>query len=145
MATYQSDNIEVNASAEQVYSRLSNLEGLGDLLKKAPADQIPDDQRQMLENIKITADSITFPAGGVGEIKLSIKEKIEPSRIVLVGVDTPVPMTLTFDITPLTSETCHVKAAFDLQIPAMLKMMFNGPMQKMVNQFAQMAKQLPFT
>ena len=46
-------------------------------------------------------------------------------------------------ITPLTPETCESYVQIDIQIPAMLKPMVNGPLQKMADQIAQMLRQVP--
>ena len=63
MAVYKSENVELNASAESVYGKLSNLENLRSLLEKVPADQVPDDKREMFDSIQITPETISVPAG----------------------------------------------------------------------------------
>ena len=71
MATYKSDDVTLLAPAEKVFAKLDTREGLGDMIKNAPADQIPEDKRQMLEGISVTADTITFPAGPDGGVDLT--------------------------------------------------------------------------
>lgn len=143
MATYKSDRVGLAYPAEQVFGKVSNLEGLGDIIKNAPADSIPADQRAMLEGIKVTPDTISFPAGPVGEITLRRTHMESPSLIELEGENTPVPMHLSMHIIPTTSDTCEAYVEIDIAIPAMLKPMVNGPLQKMADQFAQMLRQLP--
>ena len=129
--------------AEKVYARLSNLEGLGEMLKNVPLEQVPADQRAMLEQVKVTPDTISFPGGPVGDITLRVAEKVEPTLISLEGLGTPVPMGLALNIIPLTPDTCETFVKIDVQIPKMLQPMVSGPLQKMADQFGQMLRQIP--
>lgn len=143
MATYRSETVGLAYPAETVFSRLSNLEALGDVIKNIPEDKIPADQLAQLEKVRVTRDTISFPGGPVGEITLRMDKLQEPVLISLVGDGTPVPLSLSMHILPLTSDTCEAYVEIDLQIPAMLKPMVNGPMQKMTQQFAHMLRQVP--
>lgn len=143
MATYKSEKTGMAYPAGHVYSKLSNLEGLADILKNVPTDQIPADQLAMLEQIKVTSDTISFPGGPVGDVTLKVCRLEEPTLIALEGVGTPVPMGLAMHIIPLTPDTCEAYVEIDVKIPAMLKPMVNGPLQKMADQFAQMLRQMP--
>jgi len=144
MAEFKSEDTPIKASAEAVYKKLSNLEGLKELLSQVPEDKIPADQKQLFDQVVITADSISFPAGPVGNITLRLTETVEPTFIKLEGVGTPVPMALMLRIFPATEVSCQVRVEIDLQIPAMLKPMVSGPLKKMMEQFAQMLRNLPF-
>lgn len=136
MATYKSETKRVAASAQQVYSKLSDLENLRAVIDNIPEDRIPADKRQMLEQIRITSDSISLPAGPVGEIKLQVS-KLDPfSRIELTGIGTPVPLTLGVRISDEGSEESSVQVVLDIEIPMMLKPMVGGTLQKMVDEFA---------
>ncbi len=143
MATYKSETVGIAHPATTVFNKLSNLEGLGNVIKNIPEDKIPADQRAQLEQVQVTADTISFPGGPVGNITLRLDEVKSPTLISLVGQGTPVPLKMAMHITPLTPDTCEAHVEIDLQIPAMLKPMINGPMQKMTQQFAQMLRQVP--
>ncbi len=143
MATYKSEVVSLAYPAETVFGKLSNLEGFGGILKNVPADKVPADQLAMLEQVRVTPDTISFPAGPAGEVTLKVAETDAPNLIRMEGFGTPVPMSLTLHITPLTPETCESYVQIDIQIPAMLKPMVNGPLQKMADQFAQMLRQVP--
>ncbi len=144
MAKYKREKVTLLASADKVYGKLSNLEGLGSLLKQVPMDQVPEDQRGMLEQVKVTPDTISFPAGPVGELTLAVSEKVEPTLIRLEGRGTPVPMSLSMHITPLTPETCEAEVEVEVKIPMVLVPMIGGTLQKMADQFGQMLRQTPF-
>lgn len=144
MATYKSEKTIIYQSADKVFSRLSNLEALSDILKDVPADQLSPEHQAMLEQIRVTQDTITFPGGPVGEVTLQIIEKVEPTLIRLAGVGTPVPMSLTLNVTPLTTDSCEAFVEIDIQIPIMLKPMVNKPLQDMADQFGKMLTQIPY-
>lgn len=144
MAEFKSNETPINASAEAVYKKLSNLEGLKELLARVPEDQIPADQCDLFNQVKITSDTLSFPAGPVGELTLRLVETVEPTFIRLEGVGAPVPMALMLHINPSTEVTCSARVVIDLQIPAMLKPMVSGPLSKMVEQFANMLRSLPY-
>ena len=143
--SYKSEVISIAYPAKTVYDRLSNLQALSDVLKNIPADKVPADQMKMLEQVKVTSDSISFPAGPVGEITLKMVEKVEPSFIKLEGVATPVPVSLAMHINAHTDSTCEAYVDIDVQLPAMLKPMVNKPLQQMADQFGQMLRQMPFS
>ena len=144
MASFKSEEVTLGAPAESVFEKLDNLEGLGDMIKNAPADQIPEDKRAMLEQIVVTNDTISLPAGPMGAITLKKTESVKPTLIKLEGEATPVPMSLSLHILPIGEETSAASVEFDLQIPAMLKPMISGPLKKMTEEFARMLRAVPF-
>lgn len=144
MATYKSDEVTLKASAENAFARLSNFESLKSLLEQVPADQIPADKKEMFDSIKLTNDSIELPGGPVGSIRMKVVEKKAPTRITLKGEGTPVPLSLQLDIHPVDVDSCRAQAKIDLEIPALLRPMISGPMQKMSEQFAQVLRSIPF-
>lgn len=144
MSVYKSGEINLPASAEAVYSKLSNLEGLKDLLANIPGDAIPEDKRKMMDDIVISGDSISFPAGPMGSMTLKMTEKVEPSLIKLTGENSPVPLSLAMHITPEDQSKSKGFVEIDIQIPALLRPMIGGQIQKMTDQFGEMLKNIPF-
>lgn len=133
----------LHKSAEQTFAQISDMEKLRDVIADVPADAISEEQRKQLEQVRVTADTISFPGGPVGEVTLRIVEKTAPTLIRLEGMGTPVPLNLTMRITPVSDTECRAQVTIDIQIPAMLKPMVNGPLQKMADQFGQMLRNLP--
>lgn len=144
MATYRSEDVTLGAPAETVFLKLDNLQGLGEMIRNAPAEQIPADKRDMLEKIEVTADTISFPAGPMGAITLRKTQSVSPSLIRLEGEGTPVPMSLSLHIVPMGDVASTAYVGIDLQIPAMLKPMVSGPLNKMTSEFANMLRAVPF-
>ncbi len=144
MANYKSEDVTLGVPVERAFAKLDNLEGLGELIKNAPADKIPAEQRDMLDKISVTSDTISFPSGPMGEIRLRKVKSVEPTLIELAGEGTPVPMSLKLHLLPMGETACTANVEIDLQIPAMLKPMVNGPLKKMTTEFANMLRQMPF-
>ena len=146
MATYNSEEISLMAPAGAVYSKLSNLDNLRSLLEKVPADKIPADKLELFNSISVTPDSVTVPGGPVGALTFRMKEKVEPTLIKLAGEGLPpgIALSLSLHITPEGESTSKAKVTIDISIPAMLKPMVSGPLQKMADQFGQVLRAIPF-
>lgn len=144
MAVYKSENIKLNASAEAVYNKLSNLENLRGMLDKVPADKIPEDKRQMFDNIKITSDTIEVPGGPMGNLTFRVVEREAPRLIKLKGEGIPIQMALVLNVLPVTESTSEANVDIDIDIPLMLKPMIGGQIQKIADQFGQVLGAIPF-
>ena len=144
MTTIKSEKTPIAASSEKVFDKLSNLDNLKPLLERVPADQIPDDKRDLFENLKITSDSIKIPAGPAGEITLMITDLMPYSLIGLTGEGSPIPLSMQMEIESTGSDSCVVQVGISIEVPLMLKPMISGPLRKIVDQFAQVLKAIPF-
>lgn len=144
MTTIKSEKARIAAPAEKVFEKLSNLDNLKPVLEQIPADGIPADKREMFENVKITNDTISIPAGPVGEIKLRVTDRLPYSLIQLTGEGTPVPLNVQLEINSEGETACEVQVAFNLEIPLMLKPMVAGPLKKVADQFVQVMGAIPF-
>ena len=145
MSVYSSGNVVLNAPAASVFDKLSNLENLRSLLDKVPADKVPEDKRQMFENIKITPDTIEVPGGPMGNLVFRVTERIAPSMIKLKGEGIPIEMALVLHVAPVTETTSSANVDIDINIPAMLKPMVGGQIQKIANQFGDVLGAIPFS
>lgn len=145
MAIYSSEKVTLNAPAEQVYEKFSNLENLKSLLAKVPADKVPEDKRQMFENIEITPDTISVPGGPMGNLMFRVEERKAPTLIKLRGEGIPIEMALVFHVIPKTENTSEAKVDIDINIPAMLRPMIGGQIQKIADQFGQVLGAIPLT
>lgn len=144
MAIYKSSDVVLPTPAETVFSKLSNLENLKDILGKIPADKIPEDKRDIFEKITITPDSISVPGGPVGSLTFRMAEKVEPSLIKLNAEGTPIPLSLGMHVSPDGDSSSKAYVEIDIDIPAMLKPMVGGQIQKMADQFGEVLKAISF-
>ena len=144
MAIYSSTPVTLKAPAEQVFERLSNFENLRELLNKVPADKVPEDKRQMFENLKITADTIEIPGAPMGNLIFRMTERVAPTLIRLQGEGIPIEMALVLHIKPIDASTSSANVDIDINIPAMLKPMIGGQIQKIADQFGGVISAIPF-
>ncbi|MBD5212457.1 MAG: hypothetical protein HDS74_08605 [Bacteroidales bacterium] len=147
MAEYKSDEIALQGSAECVYGKLSNLEALRTLLDKVPEDQIPQEQKKMFEEIRITPETITIPAGAgpIGEFTLRKEGCIEPNLVRLVGEGLPVALALMLEIKPVSDSESLGRVVVDMDVPMLLKPMISGPINKLIAQIAGFLPALKFS
>ena len=143
MAKYSSGNVTLNAPAEKVYEKLTNLENLRSLLDKVPADKIPEDKRQMFDNLEITPDTLSVP-GPMGKLTFRVTERKAPNLVKLKGEGIPMAMDLVLHVEPLTAESSQAKVDLDIDIPMMLRPMIGGQIQKIANQFGDVLGSIPF-
>lgn len=144
MAVYKSSEVTIAASAQVVFDKLSNLNNLKELITKIPQDQIPEDKRKAFEDITITEDSISFPAGPVGALTFKVTQKTSPTLIKLEGIGSPVPLNLALHLIEENENSSRGYVEIDIEIPALLKPMIGGQIQKMADQFAEMLRAIPF-
>ncbi|MDE6218667.1 MAG: hypothetical protein K2F64_06650 [Muribaculaceae bacterium] len=144
MANYKSKDVSLNYSAEVVFNKLSNLESLKEVLANVPREKVKPEDLAMLDQIEVTPDTISFPAGPVGSLTLRMTRKEAPVLLRLEGENSPVPMSLEMNITPEGENHCSARVVIDLQIPKMLAPMVSGPLNKMTEQFADMLAMIPF-
>lgn len=144
MAIYSSGDVTLQAPASAVFDKLSNLENLKGMLDKVPADRIPEDKRTMFENIRITPDTIEVPGGPMGNLTFRVVERQSPSLIRLQGEGIPVQMALALHVKPLSDTASTANVEIDINIPAMLKPMIGGQIQKIADQFGDVLGAIPF-
>lgn len=144
MTTFKSSEINLQASASNVFGRLSNLENLQSFLNNIPQDKIPADKMEQFRNMRITPDSISIPGGPVGEVTLNVVERTPDSLIKLKAANVPVDIFLSMCIKEVSDNSCAATVMIDADIPVMLKPMVSGPLQKIVDQFAMVLAAIPF-
>ena len=145
MTTYSSKEITLPASADVVFEKLSNLQNLRSLLDKVPVDKVPEDKRHMFENITITEDSIEVPGGPMGSLRFKVTEKTAPSYIKLIGEGMPIEMNLAMNVKPVSENSSLAKVDINIDIPALLKPMVGGQIQKMADQFGDVLGAISFS
>lgn len=144
MAIYSSDTITVKGAADSVFNTLSSPANLRRLLDNVPTDKIPADKLEMLKSIDVTENSLTVPGGPVGAVKFVVTRKDPSSLIQYSAEGAPVALDLRLDITPVSESESKSKVTIDIAIPAMLKPMIGGQIQKMADQLGQVLSTIPF-
>lgn len=136
MATYKADPIKINHPAEYVAGQFADLTRLQGSLEK-----LPEAERAKVGDVRFTADSIVMNTTQVGEIKFKVKERSE-RRVAFEAGGLPMPMIIAVDMKPEGVDSTEVVASLDIDIPAVLRPMVGGTMQKAVDQFARLIGEL---
>ena len=133
MAEYSCKPVILTHPIEDVYARLSDFSSY-----QAKLDELPQDIRAQIGNVRFTNDSIIINAAPVGEIAVEAVERITPSQVKLQAKNAPVPMYLIINMKPADSTTTEVVATIDVEIPMMLRPIVGGKMQEAANMFGDM-------
>ena len=111
--------VKVYKSATELYSSLSDVRNF---------------EKLMPENIAkfevLGDDSFVFGLKGMPEIKLKVREKVPPNRIVLASASDKLSFSLTSDITAVSENASEVALSFEGEFNAMMGMMIKGPITK---------------
>jgi hypothetical protein len=122
----ESPKVSVQKSALELFNLLSEVKNFEQL---------------MPENIAkfevIGTDAFIFGLKGMPEIKLVLKEKIAPSKLVLGAASDKLPFTLTAALEAVTETTTDVKLDFEGDFNPMMAMMIKGPIQKFIETLAE--------
>lgn len=135
MATYKSKPVTLPVAASTVSDKFADLRSLEGAL-----DKLPDDERAKIGQVNFTADSLSIQTSQVGELKFQITERT-PERVVFKTVSSPLPLDMVLNLKPLSDSSTELTTAIEVEIPAMLKPLLGGMMQKAADSFgALMAK-----
>lgn len=98
-------------------------------------------EKLMPENIakfEVTGEeSFIFALKGMPEIKLKLKEKSAPNKVVLGAASDKLPFTLTGNINTVSDTSSEVQLFFEGEFNAMMAMMIKGPISKFIETLAQ--------
>ncbi len=136
MATYKAKPINIEKSADFIADQFADLTRL-----QAALDNLPAEERAKVGDVQFTPDAIVMQTKQVGEIKFQVKER-SPRRVAFVAGGLPMPVVMAVDMQPLAAESTQVEASLDIDIPAMLRPMVGGTMQKAVDQFSDLISKL---
>ena len=97
-------------------------------------------EKLMPENIAkfevIGEDAFIFGLKGMPEIKLKMKEKVAPNKIVLGAASDKLPFTLVSNIDSISDAESAVQLQFEGEFNAMMAMMIKGPISKFIETLA---------
>ena len=121
----ESPKVSVEKSAQYIFEQLSDVRNFEKLM--------PDN----IAKFEVTGeDSFIFGLKGMPEIKLKMKDKSAPNKVVLGAASDKLPFTLTGNIQPSGDERSDVQLAFEGEFNAMMAMMVKGPISKFLETLA---------
>lgn len=121
----ESPKVTVGKSAQELFNLLTDVKSF---------------EKLMPENIAkfevIGEDAFIFGLKGMPEIKLKMKEKIAPNKVVLGAASDKLPFTLTANIDTISDSSSAVKLDFEGDFNPMMAMMIKGPIGKFIETLA---------
>ena len=121
----ESAKVTVQKSAQELFNLLSDVKNF---------------EKLMPENIGkfevIGDDAFIFGLKGMPEIKLKMKEKVAPNKIVLGAASEKLPFTLVANIDAVSETSSDVKLDFEGDFNPMMAMMIKGPIGKFIETLA---------
>ena len=121
----ESPKVTVEKSAQELFDLLSDVKNF---------------EKLMPENIAkfevIGEDAFIFGLKGMPEIKLKMKEKVAPNKVVLGAASDKLPFTLIANIDAVSDNSRAVKLDFAGDFNPMMAMMIKGPIGKFIETLA---------
>lgn len=133
MSKYSGKPVAVHQSAADVYEKLSNIQAY-----QARLEQLPEEARAKLGDVRFTDDAIVINAAPVGEICFKVVERQAPTLLRLAAEQSPVPFAIAIHTRPVDETSSEVSTELDVDIPAMLKPMAGGKLQQAADKFSEM-------
>nr|WP_315224364.1 SRPBCC family protein [uncultured Flavobacterium sp.] len=121
----ESPKVTVQKSAQELFDLLSDVKNFEKLM--------PDN---IAKFEVIGEDAFIFGLKGMPEIKLKMKEKTAPSKIVLGAASDKLPFTLVSNIESESDTSSTVKLDFEGDFNPMMAMMIKGPIGKFIETLA---------
>jgi ribosome-associated toxin RatA of RatAB toxin-antitoxin module len=121
----ESPKVTVEKSSQELFDLLSDVKNFEKLM--------PDN---IAKFEVIGEDAFIFGLKGMPEIKLKMKEKVAPNKIVLGAASDKLPFTLVANIDSISDTSSAVKLDFEGEFNAMMAMMIKGPISKFIETLA---------
>ncbi|MGQ7944742.1 SRPBCC family protein [Flavobacterium sp. WC2509] len=121
----ESPKVTIEKSAQELFDLLSDVKNF---------------EKLMPDNIAkfeiIGEDAFIFGLKGMPEIKLKMKEKVAPNKVVLGAASDKLPFTLVANINTVSEQSSEVKLDFEGDFNPMMAMMIKGPISKFIETLA---------
>lgn len=121
----ESPKVAVSKSAQELFDLLTDVRNFEKLM--------PDN---IAKFEVIGDDAFIFGLKGMPEIKLKMKEKVAPNKVVLGAASDKLPFTLTASIDAVSDNNSDVKLDFVGEFNPMMTMMIKGPIGKFIETLA---------
>jgi hypothetical protein len=121
----ESPRIPVEKSAQELFNLLSDVRNFEKLMPE-----------NMAKFEVIGDNAFIFGLKGMPEIKLIMKEKLAPNKIILGAASDKLPFTLEADILSVSEYSSSVQLLFEGEFNTMMGMMIKGPIGKFIETLA---------
>ena len=121
----ESPKVTVQKSAQDLFDLLTDVKNFEKLM--------PDN---IAKFEVIGEDAFIFGLKGMPEIKLKMKEKVAPNKIVSGAASDKLPFTLVSNIESVSDASSAVQLQFEGEFNPMMAMMIKGPISKFIETLA---------
>jgi len=121
----ESPKVTVDKPAQYIFDQLNDVKNFEKLM--------PDN----ISKFEVTGEeSFIFALKGMPEIKLKMKERQAPNKIILGAASDKLPFTLTGNINSVSDNSSEIQLQFEGEFNAMMAMMVKGPITKFIETLA---------
>jgi len=121
----ESPKVTVDKPAQYIFDALSDVRNFEKLMP------------ENISKFEVTGEeSFIFALKGMPEIKLKMKDRQSPNKVVLGAASDKLPFTLTGDIQAAGDSSSTVQLKFEGEFNAMMAMMVKGPISKFIETLA---------
>lgn len=158
MTKFESTIKQIHSPQAAIYKKLSDLNNLRSIQERAadPAfveqvrasGQVPEDKiaqiQQALQQLVISADSITYPGSPVGDVTLRVVERDEPKCIKFEVQGAPIQGNLWIQVLPTSTYESKMRCTIGAELNFLMKQVAKKPLQEGVEKLADMLAMIPY-
>ncbi len=143
----------IAAPVARVFAVVSNFEHLQPILTRLQTDTALQETLAeqglpnilaSLQEVTLTADSLTVPTTMLGTVSLRITERQENRCVKYTTEQSPLRATLWVQVLPNDDETTKMKLTIDADIPLVLRPMIGNKLKEGVEQIAAMLARIQY-
>jgi hypothetical protein len=127
----ESPKVKISKTQQEVFNFLADVKNF---------EKIMPESIEKFESLD--QDSFLFQLKGMPVLKLTLKEKIVASKIVLGAKSDKLPFKLTADIQEIDETSSEIQLLFEGEFNAMMSMMIKSPIQKFITSLSENLKKL---
>lgn len=125
MKKFESENVQLNRSAEEVFEYVGNLSNFGKFMP------------EQITNWQATADTCSFTVQNMTTLSMKIQERVPFERVnVVPDGKAPFDFSLQVILTPIRTDHCEAKIIFNADLNPVFSMMASKPLQNLVDLMA---------
>ena len=131
MKKFESENVQLNSSAEKVFEYVGDLSNFGKFMP------------EQITNWQSTADSCSFTVQNMTTLSMKVQERVPYERInVVPDGKSPFDFSLQVILVPIRVDHCEAKIVFNADLNPVFSMMASKPLQNLVDLMAKNLEKL---
>lgn len=137
MQNFTSRPIELKKDIQTIFGMLTNPTLLNPVLEKF-RDKIP------VKNIELGEDQVLVDTGMVGEIIMQKSNTMEPNLVEYKSLKSPVPVTLTFNLSEESEDKTLGQIGVALKVPPFMSGMIRSKVEPYLAEIANLLEKIDF-